>query len=631
MKDRSLFALHWCRAPLERFGRLSVVIVLALVGLAPAPAVAHENDSIEISGRGWGHGRGMGQYGAYGYAVDFGWSSAEILDHYYGGTSSGPAPVGGLVDPAAIRVELRFMRGRTTAVGLTQGSIQLRGTDEADLGQVDAGAVRLRWTGGGFEVETAASCNGPWSAHSSIDGRTTLRLVGSSSVSGLDGLLHACGLLDRVWYEGELRAVVKDGLPVTVNVVSVEDYLRGVVPNEMPALWPAQALEAQAVAARSYALAGDSRQQPYADTCDTTRCQVYDGVYTERGGFRSSSHSNTDAAIAATAGVVRLTSAGSVARTEFSSSTGGHTVGGDFTAVADLGDAISANPNHVWTTTVSRSAIESRYGLGALSSVDVVGRTGLGPDGGRASTVVFNFADGSVTETGDRVRSFLGLKSDWFWFGGGSGSELLTTTEGRYVDWVYRQLGGRPATNAELVYWSEAVGNGNRRTLTQPLARDQYFSGLLLDELYEVALGRPADSSGRTYWLGQIRAGAALDTIGASFYGSEEYYRRSGGTDQSFVDSLYADVLGRAPDSGGRRYWLARLAADSVPIHHVAAGFHASLESRHDRAERLHTRLYGTPPSTDAGAALAGRLLALDDLDLAAEMAASSEAYLRSP
>lgn len=627
MKDLSLFALRWCRTPLERLGTLSVVIVLAVVGLTPAPASAHENDTIEISGRGWGHGRGMGQYGAYGYAVDFGWSSAQILDHYYGGTASGPAPGGGPVDPAGIRVELRFMRGRTTTVALSQGSIQLRGTDEADLGLISTGAVRLRWTGGGFEVETAASCNGPWSAHSSIDGRTTVRLIGSSSVSGPDGLLQACGLLHRVWYEGELRAVVNDGLPLTVNVVSVEGYLRGVVPNEMPALWPAQALEAQAVAARSYALAGDSRQQPYADTCDTTRCQVYDGLYTERGGFRSSTHSNTDAAIAATAGVVRLTSSGAVARTEFSSSTGGHTVGGDFTAVADLGDAISANPNHVWTTTVSRSAIEGRYGLGSLSSVDVVERTGLGPDGGRASAVVFNFAAGSVTESGDRVRSFLGLKSDWFWFGGGSGSELLTTTEGRYVDWVYQQLGGRPATNAELVHWSAAIGNSNRRVLTGPLARDRYFSGLLLDELYEVALGRSADGSGRTYWLEQIRNGAALDTIGASFYGSEEYYRRSGGTDQSFVESLYADVLGRAPDSGGRQYWLTRMAVDSVPIHHIATGFHASLESRRDRAGRLHTRLFGAAPSTEKGTALAARLLVLDDLDLAAEIAASSEAY----
>jgi len=42
-----------------------------------------------LNGHGFGHGRGMGQYGAYGYAVDSGWSGDQILDHFFGGTRSG--------------------------------------------------------------------------------------------------------------------------------------------------------------------------------------------------------------------------------------------------------------------------------------------------------------------------------------------------------------------------------------------------------------------------------------------------------------------------------------------------------------------------------------------------------------
>ena len=54
--------------------------------------------SITLDGHGWGHGRGMGQFGAYGYAVDHGWSGPMILDHFYGGTITnqrGRAPPAG--------------------------------------------------------------------------------------------------------------------------------------------------------------------------------------------------------------------------------------------------------------------------------------------------------------------------------------------------------------------------------------------------------------------------------------------------------------------------------------------------------------------------------------------------------
>lgn len=64
-----------------------LAVVTGVVGLPPV-ANAAANDVVVV-GHGWGHGRGMGQYGAYGYAVDQGWSSAQILSHYYGGTKAG--------------------------------------------------------------------------------------------------------------------------------------------------------------------------------------------------------------------------------------------------------------------------------------------------------------------------------------------------------------------------------------------------------------------------------------------------------------------------------------------------------------------------------------------------------------
>ena len=453
---------RWVRVLGAQLMTIALVVALVGSGWGVEPAAAQGmTRTIEITGHGWGHGRGMGQYGAYGYA-NSGWGSAQILDHYYGGTTAGAAPAGGSVSPANIRVELRYMRGQTTAVGLSSGAIVLRGTDEADLGRIESGAARLRFANNGFVVETANSCAGPWVAQSRIEGRTTVRLLAQTSASGIDSLLQACGPGYRTWYQGEIQAVIHNGAAFTVNAVGVEDYLRGVVPNEMPSSWPAPALEAQAVAARSYALAGDARQQPYADTCDTVLCQVYDGAFTERGGFRSSTKPRTDAAIIASAGTVRLNGSGGVARTEFSSSTGGYTAGGAFPAVADDGDAIAVNPNHSWSTTVEVSRIESRYNRGRLLAMDVTARNGLGADGGRVGTVTLRFEGGTVTETGAAVRSFLGLKSNWFSPGPVVDSSLGATPEGGYINRSYQKLVGRNASEAEITRWYDAVRRGDR-------------------------------------------------------------------------------------------------------------------------------------------------------------------------
>jgi len=179
---------------------------------------------------------------------------------------------------------------------------------------------------------------------------------------------------------------------MAINHLPTEPYLRGVVPRESPAYWGSlgggkglQALRAQAVAARSYALA--SVRSTFAHTCDTTACQVYDGA-----GFKTGltwtvlEQASTDAAISGTAGVVRRTSGG-IARTEFSSSTGGYTAGGTFPAVVDLGDSITSNPNHTWVTTLAFSAVASLLGTGTIRSMAVTTRNGLGAEGGRVTNV----------------------------------------------------------------------------------------------------------------------------------------------------------------------------------------------------------------------------------------------------
>jgi len=168
------------------------------------------------------------------------------------------------------------------------------------------------------------------------------------------------------------------------------------------------ALEAQAVAARSYAWA-ESRY-PYAKTCDSESCQVYGGAGLNGTKLEAA---NTTKARDLTWQAVRLfDSNGAIARTEFSSSTGGWTAGGTFPAVQDVGDDVS--PTHNWTQDVPVATIEQAYQLGTLQSVEVTSRNGLGADGGRVLKITFTGSDKTLDRTGDQVRIDFALKSNWF-------------------------------------------------------------------------------------------------------------------------------------------------------------------------------------------------------------------------
>jgi SpoIID/LytB domain protein len=169
------------------------------------------------------------------------------------------------------------------------------------------------------------------------------------------------------------------------------------------------ALQAQAVAARSYAQA-ENRYPPYARTCDTTSCQVYGGAADHGVPLEDP---RTNKAVATTAGQVRVDARNRVVRTEFSSSTGGWTApGGLWPAVRDLGD--SASPLHTWTTTLDGAALAGRYGVGAFRRLLVTAQNGLGAEGGRVNTVRVVGSAGSATVSGSQFSFDWSLNSDWF-------------------------------------------------------------------------------------------------------------------------------------------------------------------------------------------------------------------------
>ena len=231
---------------------------------------------------------------------------------------------------------------------------------------------------------------------------------------------------------GLVQAYDLGGFERTLNLVSLESYLDGVVPAEESAAWGLagaaqgspqgepwgfQSLEAQAVAARSYALAYGAAGgwNGYADICDSSYCQAYVGAGYEQ--------PVTDAAVADTTGEVRVAaSSAGIISARYSASTGGWSAPGSFPAVPDLGDAcvardqpLECNPNHTWRVAVPAAAVARRFrAVGPVLGLRVAVRNRCGSLGGRALEVIVTGERGSRTVSGDTFAAALGLRSDWF-------------------------------------------------------------------------------------------------------------------------------------------------------------------------------------------------------------------------
>jgi SpoIID/LytB domain protein len=353
----------------------------------------------------------MGQYGSLGYAIDKGWNYKQILGHYYGGTTEGN------IGNPDVPVRLTRMDNRETLVQQEQSQM----TTSAAGGTFRA--LRAVLVGANlFDVYAAQDCGGGPSGW----GAPIAHVAGPVSFSPAQAtgddhtkMVQVCEAGANRWYRGRIEAH-DDGGARTLNVLDMEGYLRGVVPRESPASWAdlgggsgIHALRAQAVAARSYAQAED-RAGP-SKTCDTTACQVYLGRAEQVAGqpFKTLEDARSDRAIAETAGEVRMLNGG-VARTEFSSSTGGITAGGVFPVVTDEGDDTATNPNHTWTTKITVDTVEAKYGRGTLQEIRILERNGLGAEGGRVKRMRLVFSGGNLDLTGDDFRRDLSLKSDWF-------------------------------------------------------------------------------------------------------------------------------------------------------------------------------------------------------------------------
>lgn len=390
--------------------------------------------SLVLVGHGSGHGYGLSQWGAYGYAVDYGWSSAQILDHYYGGTVAGTVPL-----DTTIAVRLQNLDNLQTAVVNANGLLVVDGVAggpwRSVLAREVSPSVYAVWARSDAQVCPATTgdpvASGWTLVAPSVATAVNIRTQASVATTAFSDLIAVCEPSGKVRsYRGLIRAINGTvGENRTVNELPIEHYLRAVIAKEMSPSWAsagggrgAQALQAQAVAARSYGLA--EKRYSYAKTCDLV-CQYYQGAAyrtSVTGSYIAVEYPSTDAAVAATAGVVRRVgnTSGAIAYTMFAASTGGWTRPGvgalmPFPSVQDLGDATAGNPSHNWTVTLTGAAISAKYpSIGTFLSITVLARNGIGEWGGWVSSLRVTGTAGSVTVTGDSFRTAFGLKSAWF-------------------------------------------------------------------------------------------------------------------------------------------------------------------------------------------------------------------------
>ncbi|MEJ7798132.1 MAG: SpoIID/LytB domain-containing protein [Solirubrobacteraceae bacterium] len=367
---------------------LLATLLVAVLTLAFAAGPAQGASRVIVRGAGFGHGVGMSQYGAYGFANQ-GKDHAFILGHYYSGTRL--AKLGGATD---VRVLLR------NAARITfRGATRVAGGRALDPARAYAATRAL---GGGVVLRSAGGRDlGTYAA--------PLRITGSPA--GV--LLRGRAQNDRTdgRYRGDLELRPAALGVSAINVAGLEDYVRGVVAGEVPASWPAAALRAQAVAARTYAVAtrkdGDGFDQ-YADT----RSQVYIGVAGEQ--------PSTNAAVGATRDEI-VAYQGKPIVTYYFSTSGGRTenvensfIGAEpqpwLKSVDDPHD--DGSPRHRWTKRMSVASADARLGglvKGDLRQIKVL-RRGRSPRVVRAQIVG---TGGRTSVTGPQLRARLGLYDTW--------------------------------------------------------------------------------------------------------------------------------------------------------------------------------------------------------------------------
>jgi len=335
-----------------------------------------------IRGHGWGHGVGMSQWGAQGYA-EHAYTYEQILAAYFPGTTLETAPT----------TKIRVL--------LASGKKSLTLSSDQPITVTDGNGAAHTLAAGSTKLTPALELAVDGGAAQPLTPPLTFAPAGGSSLT-----------LGRA-YRGTITVDVVQNRLEAIDTLPLEEYVASVVASEMPSTWQPAALEAQAVASRSYALA-TRRVGADFDVYADTRSQAYGGLDAERPA--------ATAAVEATAGQV-LYYGGTLATTFFSASSGGRTQtpsdawgGEDVPYLPSLPDPYdSISPYHNWgPVPVTAQTLGGALGIrGRIVDATTTVNSSLRV----AQLQVRTLAAGVVRTTpvtGATAAAKLGLRSTWF-------------------------------------------------------------------------------------------------------------------------------------------------------------------------------------------------------------------------
>lgn len=211
---------------------------------AAKPSSSRIPASFAVSGAGWGHGVGMSQYGAQGQAVA-GRSSAAILNHYYA-----PAAMSYTTSRAASDIRVQVLAASTSSITPANGSLRL--LDGSKVLATTTGTVTLSVKSGKVNAKIGSTTYKPAGKLTVVWQNTRFWRSGSKATTvAVPKANDGYGTVN--YRHGKLEAGVLSGRLNLVNIVRLNDeYLYGLA--EMPSSWQPAALQAQAVAGRTYAM-----------------------------------------------------------------------------------------------------------------------------------------------------------------------------------------------------------------------------------------------------------------------------------------------------------------------------------------------------------------------------------------